>query len=136
MISLNELLATTVKEGASDLHITVGLPPILRINGALTEIKADKLMPEDTEVYAREILGDRYEKYAETGEIDTSHAVPGLGRFRVNIFMQRGSDAIAFRVVALKIPTLSDLHLPSVLKDLTTKQRAGHLQHAIDVWVK
>ncbi|KAJ52830.1 twitching motility protein PilT [Clostridium tetanomorphum] len=123
MIELNTLLETTIKEKASDLHLTVGISPTIRVNGQLTNISSEKLTPIDTEKYARKILGDLYEEYCSKGEMDTSFSVSGLGRFRVNIFKQRGSDAVAIRVVGLKVPTLSDLNFPPIIKELTSKQR-------------
>ncbi|MGH4137184.1 type IV pilus twitching motility protein PilT [Clostridium sp.] len=123
MISLSELLEKTTEQNASDLHLTVGSVPIIRVNGHLMQIGKDKLTPGDTERYSREILEDSYEEYYETGEIDTSYSIGGLGRFRVNVYKQRGSDTIAIRVVALKIPTLKQLEFPEVARELTTKQR-------------
>lgn len=123
MISLNELLEITTRENASDLHLTVGISPIIRVNGKLTSIEENKLIPSDTERYAKEILGDLYSEYISKGEIDTSYSTPGLGRFRVNVFKQRDSDAIAIRVISLKVPTLNDLSHPAVIKDLVNKQR-------------
>lgn len=123
MVNLNELLETTVKAGASDLHLTVGVPPAIRINGNLTFMKENKLLPSDTEKYVKLIIGDKYEEYSRNGEYDTSYSIPGLGRFRINIFKQRSSDALAIRVVALKVPTLSQLEFPAVVKQLTQLQR-------------
>jgi twitching motility protein PilT len=121
---LNELLEKTIQEGASDLHLTVGVPPILRVNGELIPINTDKLTSSDTEKYVRDILNaEELEDYKTRREMDTSYSYSGLGRFRVNIFRQRGSDAIAIRVITLKIPTLSSLGFPPVLKELTEKQR-------------
>lgn len=123
MILLNDLLQITIKEGASDLHLTVGIVPIVRVNGELVPIGREKLTPEDVQNYAKEILQDSYEEYEKVGEADTSYSIAGIGRFRVNIFKQRGSDAIALRAVGLKIPLLSELGFPSVVKELTEKQR-------------
>ncbi|WP_139904438.1 type IV pilus twitching motility protein PilT [Clostridium thermarum] len=123
MLSFNELLEMTLNAGASDLHLTVGVPPIMRINGKLTSIQEKSLTPEDTAAYARAVLEDRYDEYNKQGEIDTSYSISGTGRFRVNVFKQRGSDALAIRVVGLKIPTLADLGFPNVIRDLTTRQR-------------
>lgn len=123
MSILNELLERTVKEGASDLHLTVGIPPTIRVNGELVQLGYSKITPIATEEFSREILKEDYEEYLKRGEIDTSYSVAGLGRFRVNIFKQRGSDAISIRVVALKIPNLDELGFPPVLKELTEKQR-------------
>lgn len=123
MMSLNELLQITINRGASDLHITVGVPPIIRVNGELESINEVKLMPSDTKIYVKEILKDQYDEYCKRGEIDTSYSAAGLGRFRVNVYKQRGSDAVAIRVVALKIPSLSNLGFPSIIEELTKKQR-------------
>ncbi|GLC32850.1 type IV pilus twitching motility protein PilT [Clostridium omnivorum] len=123
MSILNELLERTVKEGASDLHLTVGIPPTIRVNGELVHLDYSKITPVATEEFSREILKEDYEEYLKRGEIDTSYSIAGLGRFRVNIFKQRGSDAISIRVVALKIPNLDELGFPPVLKELTEKQR-------------
>lgn len=123
-MDLNTLLEKTISSDASDLHLTVGIPPVMRLNGELVTIASDRLQPQDTEAYAQQILNERdYVEYQKKGEIDTSYSVAGLGRFRVNIFKQRGSDALAIRVVALKIPALSDLGFPSVVKELTERQR-------------
>jgi twitching motility protein PilT len=123
MIELNELLELTVKQGASDLHLTVGVCPVIRVNGKLIHVSENKLTPSDTERFAKEILNERFDEYVSSGEIDTSYSASGLGRFRVNIFKQRGSDALAIRVVTLKIPSLSDLGHPPIIKELTNFQR-------------
>ncbi|NMM65602.1 type IV pilus twitching motility protein PilT [Clostridium sp. P21] len=123
MISLKELLEITIKENASDLHLTVGVPPTIRINGELSSINSEKLQPSDTENYSREILNESYDEYDKNGEADTSFSISGLGRFRVNLFKQRGSCSLAIRVVGLKIPTISDLNFPSVIKEITTNKR-------------
>lgn len=121
--TLNELLRETIKRGASDLHLTVGLPPTIRVNGKLTKIGEEKLTPVALTDFVKEILEENYDQYNEIGEIDTSYSVAGTGRFRVNIFKQRNSDAIAIRVIALKIPTLDELKHPKVIKDIVQKQR-------------
>lgn len=123
MYILKELLTKTVEEGASDLHLTVGIPPTIRIDGNLVRIGEQKLMPDDTEQFAREILDSYFSDYESQGEYDTSYSIAGLGRFRVNLFKQRNSHAIAIRVIALKIPTLSELGHPPVLKELCQKKR-------------
>lgn len=123
MATLKELLEKTIEEQASDLHLTVGIPPTLRKNGKLEVLSNTKLLPKDTEKFAKEILGDLFDSYMEEGEMDTSYSIPGLGRFRVNVFKQRNSHAIAIRVITLKIPTLQELGHPSVIKELITKKR-------------
>lgn len=121
--TLRELLEITLKEKASDLHLTVGITPIIRTNGQLIPIGEKKLLPKNIELFAKEILEDNFEEYQKKGEFDTSYSVSGLGRFRVNVFKQRGSDAIALRVITLKVPTLNELNHPQVLKELINKQR-------------
>lgn len=123
MATLKELLELTVNKSASDLHLTVGISPVIRVNGKLNPISNTKLMPKDTEKYAKELLGELYSDYLEEGEIDTSYSIPGLGRFRVNVFKQRNSTAIAIRVISLKIPTLQELGYMPVIKELTMKKR-------------
>lgn len=124
MVSLEELLKFAVEMGASDVHITVGLPPMLRINGRITRCNGDILLPKDTEVYVKEILSeDNYAKYLTLGEADVSYALPGIGRFRVNVFKQRGSSALVLRLIALKVPTLDGLKMPPILKTMTEKTR-------------
>lgn len=124
MISLQALLTKTIEENASDLHLTVGIPPTIRVNGNLIKIGSEKLLPSDTEVYAKEILGGQYDEYYTAGEFDTSYSVQGFGRFRVNVFKQRNSHALAIRVIGLKIPTIGEIGGNSlVLKDLVSKKR-------------
>lgn len=123
MQSLAELLELTVKEGASDLHLTVGISPIIKVNGKLVRLEHEILRPEDTEAYAREILQDAYEKYDAIGEYDTSYSIHGKGRFRVNIYKQRNSTALAIRVISLDMPTLDSLGYPDALKDICNLKR-------------
>lgn len=120
---LNELLRETIDRRASDLHLTVGLPPTIRVNGKLIKLGDEKLTPNALKEFAEEILEEKFEEYDRVGEIDTSYSISGTGRFRVNIFKQRNSDAIAIRVIALKIPTLDELKHPKVIKNIVQKQR-------------
>lgn len=124
LISLRELLNITINQNASDLHLTVGVPPVIRVDGQLLYISNEKLNPNDTEAYSKEILdNDLYSDYMKIGEIDTSFSVSGVGRFRVNLFKQRGSSAIAIRAVGLKVPSLNELKVSTVIKDLTLSKR-------------
>ncbi|MDN5351690.1 MAG: twitching motility protein PilT [Clostridiales bacterium] len=119
-----EILRQAIDAGASDVHITVASPPIMRVNGKLIRMSEQKLMPEDTKILIREILTkDQIAAFEENGELDLSYSHPGLGRFRVNVYMQRGSYCMAMRVVMLTIPTMEELKLPSILKELSQKQR-------------
>lgn len=124
MIPFEELLYKAVELNASDLHITVGIPPTMRINGSLMPYGNEKLSPKETEEYTKCILNkEQYEKYLSEGEMDLSYSIQGKGRFRVNIFRQRGSDAMALRTVALQMPTLEKLEMPQVVKGLCKKTR-------------
>jgi twitching motility protein PilT len=123
-MTIDELLKHTVEKGASDLHITVGIPPIMRLHGKLIPIGEHKLMPEDTERYIRQILNESQLKiFQEKGEMDLSFSLAGIGRFRVNVFKQRGTMAAAIRLVASKIPNPEDLGLPSSVIELSKKTR-------------
>ena len=119
-----ELLRIAIEAGASDVHITVASPPIMRVNGKLVRMNDVKLTPEDTHRIIRAMLTDAQRlNFEEKGELDFSYSYPSLGRFRVNIYKQRGSASMALRIVALTIPTMEELKLPSVLKELASKQR-------------
>lgn len=122
---MEELLQIAVQRKASDLHITVGTPPVLRINGSLTRMEDySVLKPPDTEELFKEIASEEQQQhFKERGEVDFSFAVQGLSRFRVNAFHQRGSIAVVLRVVNEKIPTLEDLKHPEVLKTLARHTR-------------
>ncbi|SNX55339.1 type IV pilus twitching motility protein PilT [Thermoanaerobacterium sp. RBIITD] len=120
----NDLLKLVVEKGASDLHITVGIPPVLRINGYLEKLDLPPLTPQDTEDMTRDLLkSDELNKLDETGDIDLSYSVKGLGRFRINAYKQRGTYSLAIRSVSLRIPTLEELGLPSVTRELALKTR-------------
>jgi twitching motility protein PilT len=121
---LSEALAKTVETVSSDLHITVGLPPMIRTNTVLHPYNDTILTPADTERIARGILNDtQLARLEENGEVDLSYIVPGLSRFRVNVYKQRGSYGVAFRTIPMKAPTLDDLGFPETLKSLATKSR-------------
>lgn len=119
-----DLIKDAIEKKASDIHITVGIPIIYRIDGKLERIGDSILKPEDTERIMRQMLNDRQmEELLEKGEIDTSYSSPGIGRFRVNIYKQRGSFALAIRIISLEIPTMEQLGLPNVVKDLSRLPR-------------
>ncbi|MDD2534435.1 MAG: type IV pilus twitching motility protein PilT [Eubacteriales bacterium] len=121
---LIDALTQTVDTVSSDLHITVGLPPMIRTNTALRPFNDCILKPADTEEMVRFVLSDeQFEALSITGELDFSYTVPGLSRFRVNAYKQRGSYGLAFRVISIKIPTLDSLHFPEVIKNLAMKTR-------------
>jgi len=119
-----ELLAKAIELKASDLHLTVASPPIIRVNGKLVKLTDTRLMPEDTQRIIHQMLTvDQINVFENKGELDFSYSYPGLGRFRVNVYKQRGSYSMALRVVSLSVPSMEALKLPVILKDLAMKQR-------------
>ncbi|HET7753636.1 MAG TPA: type IV pilus twitching motility protein PilT [Anaeromyxobacteraceae bacterium] len=124
MANLHQLLKAMVEKGSSDLHITTGSPPQLRIDGKLVPLKTGPLSPIETKQLCYSILTDAQKhKFEEDSELDLSFGVKGLSRFRANIFMQRGAVAGAFRTIPFKILTFQELGLPPVVAELTKKPR-------------
>ncbi len=124
MVTIDELLIEAKNRGASDLHITVGLPPACRVNGKLILLEYDKLLPADTAVLMEPLFHERTKEiFLEKGEVDLSYSQPGIGRYRVNIFKQRGSYACVIRLVATTIPKPADLLVPTSVVELTKKKR-------------
>jgi twitching motility protein PilT len=122
--NLHQLLKAMVDRGASDLHITTGSPPQLRIDGELVPLKMNPLSPVDTKQLCYSILTDAQKhKFEEDNELDLSFGVKGLSRFRSNIFMQRGAVAGAFRTIPFKILTFQELGLPPIVQELSKKPR-------------
>ncbi|HWR43654.1 type IV pilus twitching motility protein PilT [Sporomusa sp.] len=124
MLNIDSLLKEAVLAQASDIHLTVGVSPIFRLQGSLTTTQYPRLEYKDTEAILTAIINpEQREKFELLGEIDFSYAITGLSRFRVNAFRQRGSIAIAIRVVTEQVPTLEQLGHPEVLKTLARKPR-------------
>ena len=124
MANLHQLLKAMVEKGASDLHITTGSPPQLRIDGKLVPLKTAPLTPVETKQLCYSILTDAQKhKFEEENELDLSFGVKGLSRFRANVFMQRGAVAGAFRTIPFKILTFQELGLPPVIASLAEKPR-------------
>ncbi len=124
-MELNEILSIGLKSGASDIHLKAGLPPIYRIDGTLRPLpKAPRISPEQTEPIVDEIMNEMQRERFETAyEVDLAYGVPGLGRFRVNAFTQRGSISLVFRAIPFDIKSLDDLMLPPVIKKMSMAQR-------------
>jgi twitching motility protein PilT len=124
-MELNDILTVAIKGGASDIHLKAGLPPMFRIDGSLVPLKdAKRLAPEDIGRMAVSIMNNfQKEKFKDESEIDLAYGVPGLGRFRVNVFMQRGTVGIVFRVIPFKIMTIEQLNLPKVLEKIAAEER-------------
>lgn len=124
MTNLHQLLKVMVEKGASDLHITTGSPPQLRIDGSLVPLKMPPLTAAETKQLCYSILTDAQKhKFEEEMELDLSFGVKGLSRFRANIFMQRGAVAGAFRSIPFKILSFEELGLPPVVNELAEKPR-------------
>ncbi len=124
MANLHQLLKAMVEKGASDLHITTGSPPQLRIDGKLVPLKTQPFSPVDTKQLCYSILTDAQKhKFEEENELDLSFGVKGLSRFRSYIFMQRGAVAGAFRTIPFKTLTFQELGLPAIVTDLSRKPR-------------
>ncbi len=124
-MNLNELLKTAIERKASDIHIKVGSPPVLRIDGALTPmIEQKRLTSEDTLATAFAMMSNyQKQKFKANNEVDMAYSVPGLGRFRVNIFQQRNTVAIVLRVIPHRIQKILELNLPPVIEELALQQR-------------
>jgi twitching motility protein PilT len=124
MILLEDLLKFATEQGASDIHLTVGLPPILRIHKELVFLEEDNLTPEDTAEMIFSIMTDKQrESFEERLEYDFSYGLPGVARFRVNAFYQRGSIAAAFRRIPFEIPPLDSLGVPEVAHQIINEER-------------
>ena len=124
MGDLRELLEQVLARDASDLHLTVGVAPTLRIHGSLVPIEGDSLTSDDTRQLVYSIMSDEQRKDLETDlECDFAYSVPGKARFRVNAYFQRGSVGAAFRLIPLEIRTIRELGLPLVLEHLAVKPR-------------
>jgi len=124
-MTLRELAKLIVELNASDLHLSVGVPPIVRIDGKLQKLEGhDPCTPSSIEETAMEFLNERHiEMLHEKGETDLSYSEVGVGRFRVNVFKQRGSYCVAMRVVSLKVPTIDELGLPLAVKEFAGRKR-------------
>ncbi len=124
MANMHQLLKAMIEKGASDLHITTGTPPQLRIDGKLHPLKMPPLSPQETKQICYSVLTDAQKhRFEETNELDLSFSVQKLSRFRGNIFVQRGNVAGAFRAIPFKILTFEELNLPPVVSDLAKKPR-------------
>lgn len=122
--NLREALQEMVRRSGSDLHLKVGRPPVVRVNGELTETELPVLRPEDLKRCSEQTLSPRQrEEFAERKEIDFAIGVQGLGRFRANIFQQRGTLGMAFRGIPFEVPSLDTLDLPPALEQVAVSPR-------------
>ncbi|MDN3018507.1 type IV pilus twitching motility protein PilT [Paenibacillus sp. BSR1-1] len=119
---IDNILRAALEFKASDIHLTVGVPPVFRINGDIKRYGKDMLLPVDTEAIAKAIVPENmYDLFKEKGELDFSYGIPGVSRFRVNAYHQRKSVSLALRVVASKTPTIEELDLPEIVPKLMDK---------------
>lgn len=124
MSTFTKILSHAVKHGASDVHLTVGSPPAVRIDGAIHFIDAPPLTPEDTMGFVDELMDEKKKaRFIETGDADLAHGVPGLGRFRVNCLYQRGSVGMVMRHVKGKIVDFAALNLPESIANIADMYR-------------
>jgi twitching motility protein PilT len=124
MVNLRDLLEDMTKRGASDLHLTVGSPPQLRIDGKLVPMQYDMLTPEETKKLSYSVMNEKQRKgFEEKGELDLSFGVENLSRFRANIFTQRGNVAAAIRQIPFEIKSFQQLGLPPVIEEFGSLPR-------------
>ena len=124
-MQINQLLQTAVASGASDLHVKVGSYPMMRVNGTLVVASEEKRLDRnDTEAMAQALLGpDHVEKFKRNQDVDLAYSIDGLGRFRVNVFQQRGTVGMVLRVIPTRIKNVDELGLPPVLKRIASEER-------------
>ena len=122
---INDLLQIAVASGASDLHLKVGSYPMMRLNGSLVvATEAKRLDRNDTEAMAQSVFTpDNLEKFRKAQEVDLAYSVTGLGRFRVNVYQQRGTVGLVLRVIPTRTPNIDQLGLPPVLKRIASEER-------------
>ena len=123
-MEINELLRYTVERGASDLHCKVGNVPFIRVDGSLEPTRFETLTAADTEGFAMSLMSEhKKNEFATTSEADLGYTLPGVGRFRVNVFRQRAVVGLAIRRVRSEVPTFEELRLPEVMTELADSPR-------------
>jgi twitching motility protein PilT len=124
-MALNDILKVAIKGGASDIHLKSGLPPMFRVDGALVPLKnGERMMPDEIQQMAFDIMNPvQKARFDEHREADLAYGIAGLGRFRVNVFQQRGTVGIVFRVIPFGVKTIDQLHLPKVVERITEENR-------------
>jgi len=124
-VELNDILKIALKGGASDIHLKPGLPPMFRVDGALVPLKnGERIPPDDLQKMAFGIMNENQRaRFDETRETDLAYGIAGLGRFRVNVFQQRGTVGIVFRVIPFGVKSIEHLHLPKIIESIAMEQR-------------
>jgi twitching motility protein PilT len=124
MMTIGALLKTMVDKSASDIHLRAGSAPTFRINGELYRAHMPPLLPEDVDRMVSEITTEAQRaQFEKTLELDFAIGLPGVGRFRINAFRQRGSPSLAIRSIRTQTPIFGDLALPAVILDIAMKKR-------------
>jgi twitching motility protein PilT len=124
MKSIDELLSQVARAGASDLHIKVGSPPMIRVDGELGNLDEPPCSPDDTKDYAASLMSEKQiRRFSETNEIDFAYSAAQVGRYRVNVYRQRGTISIAMRQVMINVPDFEGLNLPSAVQKLALEPR-------------
>ncbi|MBS1718499.1 MAG: type IV pilus twitching motility protein PilT [Armatimonadetes bacterium] len=122
---IDEILRMAVEKKASDIHLTVGLPPMIRLDGSLQPLPFQKLTAQDTKRLIFDTLNDeQLKKFETTRELDFGYSAKGLGRFRFNVYVQRGSVAGALRAIPTQIPSFNSLGLPQIIREMS-KRHSG-----------
>src|SRR5438045_2429875 len=124
MVTVDQLLYTTVHHQGSDLHLKADSPPLIRIHGDLIQLELEPFTADDTRALAFSVLSPtQRSRFEEELELDFAYEIPGLARFRGNIYQQRGATQVAFRVIPLHIQTIEELELPSVCRYFAERPR-------------
>ncbi len=124
MVTIDQLLYTTVHHQGSDLHIKADSPPLVRIHGDLVQLEMDPLTPEETKALSFSVLNEAQRaRFEDELELDFAYEIPGLARFRGNIYQQKGAVQSAFRVIPLRIQTMEELGLPAVCQYFAERPR-------------
>ncbi len=119
MFTVQDILRVAAEKKSSDIHLAVESPPAFRIHGELVTIGSTNLSGEDTKQLAFSMMSpEQKQRFADTGEVDFSYSLPGVGRFRVNVFRQRGSVGVVLRIIPFGIPSFESLRLPAVILEL------------------
>ena len=123
-MNIKKILEEMINQGASDLHVKAGLPPVARVDGKLRHLSMERPSPKDLEEIAGQILTpSQKDRFTKTREVDFAFGVAGLARFRANFYVQRGSIAMVFRHVPVNIKNIDELQLPGILKNLALRPR-------------
>ena len=124
-VHLDDLLRETIERKASDLHLTVGLPPMIRLDGELVQLPYEKLSGHDTRRLIYEVLNDaQLNQFEITHDLDFSYGITGIARFRFNVYQQRGAVGAAMRAISSRVPSIEELRLPPIVRELI-KRNSG-----------